>query len=105
MDHVKAVVRPLSVADVVSLVHQARADKVPLYPVSRGMNWGYGGATPPQPGCIVVDLSGMNRIRNASAISLSNPVAVIEAGVTQQQLHEHLKAHAPGLGFNVTGSG
>lgn len=104
MDHVKAVVRPLSVADVVSLVHQARADKVPLYPVSRGMNWGYGGATPPKPGCIVVDLSGMNRIRNASAISLSNPVAVIEAGVTQQQLHEHLKAHAPGLGFNVTGS-
>jgi 4-cresol dehydrogenase (hydroxylating) len=80
MDHVKAVVRPLSVADVVSLVHQARADKVPLYPVSRGMNWGYGGATPPKPGCIVVDLSGMNRIRNASAISLSNPVAVIEAG-------------------------
>ena len=104
MDLVKAVVRPGSVDEVVALVRQARASRQPLYPVSRGMNWGYGGATPPQPGCTVVDLSGMDRIRNASDITAANPVAVIEPGVTQRQLYDHLCAHAPSLMFNVTGS-
>ena len=31
-------------------------------------------------------------------------MALIEPGVTQGQLHQHLQAHAPGLRFNVTGS-
>lgn len=46
----------------------------------------------------------MNRILNAGQISLANPVAVIEPGVTQAQLHAHLQAHCPQLMFNVTGS-
>jgi len=46
----------------------------------------------------------MDRIRNAGAIGLSHPVALVEPGVTQGQLHDYLASHAPGLGFNVTGS-
>lgn len=46
----------------------------------------------------------MNRILNAGAISESNPVAVVEAGVTQGQLADFLAANHPGLTFNVTGS-
>lgn len=98
------VARPRSVDEVVALVRQARARGGRLYPVSRGMNWGYGGARPVLPGCTVVDLSGMDRIRNVGEISERHPVALIEPGVTQRQLYSHLQAHAPTLGFNVTGS-
>jgi 4-cresol dehydrogenase (hydroxylating) len=98
------VVRPRSVEDVVALVRRARADRLALYPVSRGMNWGYGGAAPLRPDGLVVDLSAMDRIRNAAHIGDDCPVALVEPGVTQRQLHEHLCAHAPQLRFNVTGS-
>ena len=47
----------------------------------------------------------MNRILNAASISVDNPIAVIEPGVTQIQLYEFLQAHCPELTFNVTGSG
>jgi 4-cresol dehydrogenase (hydroxylating) len=100
----RQVLRPRSVEDVVAIVRRARAERTPLYPVSRGMNWGYGGAEPVRPGCTVVDLSEMASIRNAGGIGESNPVALLEPGVTQAQLFDHLRRHAPTLGFNVTGS-
>jgi len=96
--------RPTSVGDVQACVERARRESRPLYPVSTGLNWGYGSATPPQPGAVLLDLSGMNRIRNASEISTTQPVAVIEPGVTQRQLQEFLREFHPGLSFNVTGS-
>lgn len=46
----------------------------------------------------------MNRILNADKISLANPVAVIEPGVTQGQLYDFLQSRCPDLTFNVTGS-
>jgi len=95
---------PASVQDVVRLVRAARTAGTPLYPFSTGLNFGYGGKSPVLPGCRLVDLSRMNRILNADQISLDNPVAVIEPGVTQAQLHEFLQRHCPELGFNVTGS-
>jgi 4-cresol dehydrogenase (hydroxylating) len=60
--------------------------------------------SPASAGCDLVDLSGMNRILNAEEISLSNPVAVIEPGVTQGQLYEFLQNNCPKLTFNVSGS-
>ena len=96
--------RPTSTDDVLHLVHQARATKRPLYPVSCGYNWGYGSASPVTAGCALVNLSGMNRILNADKISLSNPVAVLEPGVTQGQLYDFLQLNCPDLTFNVTGS-
>lgn len=96
--------QPTTVDEVVALVNAARQAGTPLYPVSTGLNFGYGGKSPVLPGCALVDLSRMNKIRNADAISLANPVAVIEPGVTQAQLHEFLQQHCPELTFNVTGS-
>lgn len=101
---VLTVLKPQSTNEVVELVRQARHDKTPLYPVSRGYNWGYGSASPVTAGCTLVDLSGMNRILNADKISLSNPVALVEPGVTQGQLYDFLHAHCPQLTFNVTGA-
>ena len=96
--------RPRSVAEVQQLVQQARRKKKPLYPVSVGLNWGYGSASPVVPHCDLVDLSGMSCILNAAQISVENPVAVIEPGVTQGQLYDFLQANCPQLTFNVTGS-
>ena len=87
------------------VVQSARATKTPVYPVSRGLNWGYGSASPVVAGCDLVELGRMNRILNADQISVANPVAVIEPGVTQGQLHEFLATRCPELTFNVTGSG
>ncbi len=96
--------QPATLSDVVSIVKSAHISKTPLYPISTGHNWGYGSASPVSAGCELVDLSKMNRILNADKISLSNPVAVIEPGVTQGQLYDFLQAHCPALTFNVTGS-
>ena len=101
---VTAVHKPMSVVDVLTLVRQARQDKTSLYPISTGFNWGYGSRSPVTEGCALVDLSGMNRILNADEISLSNPVALLEPGVTQGQLYDFLQAKCPGLTFNVTGA-
>lgn len=99
-----AVHRPKTSDDVLRLVHEARKSKTPLYPVSTGFNWGYGSASPVVPGCALVDMSGMNRILNADKISLTNPVALVEPGVTQGQLYDFLQRHCPELTFNVTGT-
>lgn len=96
--------RPTTVDDVKACVVEAGRRQVALYPISTGLNWGYGSATPPAPGTVLLDLAGMNRIRNKAQISESHPVAVIEPGVTQRQLHEYLRESHPGLRFNVTGS-
>jgi 4-cresol dehydrogenase (hydroxylating) len=94
-----------SVDEVVAIVRQARSNGTPLYPISTGLNWGYGSDSPVVDECVLLDLSPMNRILNAGQISVDNPVAVIEPGVTQGQLHEFLEQHCPELTFNVTGSG
>jgi 4-cresol dehydrogenase (hydroxylating) flavoprotein subunit len=104
MDAASEVRRCNSVDEVRALVIDANRTGRKLYPFSTGLNWGYGGTAPVQAGCLPVDLSGMNQIRNASDISLANPVAVVEPGVTQGQLEAFLCAHHPKLTFNVTGS-
>jgi 4-cresol dehydrogenase (hydroxylating) flavoprotein subunit len=101
---VAGVHKPGSIDDVVALVNKARTEGSPVYPISQGLNWGYGSAAPATAGCTLVDLSAMNRILNADKISLSNPVAVVEPGVTQGQLYDFLQKHCPSLTFNVTGS-
>lgn len=86
------------------MIRDARSRKIPLHPLSTGLNWGYGTAADIPKGVELVDLSGMRRILNANEISQKNPVAVVEPGVSQGQLAEFLRVHHPGLMFNVTGS-
>lgn len=101
---ISGVEQPQSLQDVIALVQSARRKGGHLYPVSTGLNWGYGSCSPVREGGIVVDLSRMNRILNADSISLDNPVALIEPGVTQAQLSDFLVKHCPELTFNATGS-
>lgn len=96
------VLRPASTDEVRRIVATANSCRVPLYPVSCGKNWGLGSALPVRDGGVVVDLRRMNRIVEVNA---DRCYAVVEPGVTQGQLHDHLRAHKIPLTLNVTGSG
>lgn len=98
---VVAALNPRSVEHVVELVGVARAQRVPLYPFSTGKNWGLGSRLPPGAGCALVDLGGLNRIRE---VDERYHYAIVEPGVTQGQLAEHLGARGFPLLLNVTGS-
>jgi len=97
-----AVVRPATVAEVQEVMRIAGAYRCPIYPISGGKNWGLGDACPTTAGQVVLDLRRLNAIRE---VNEELGYAVVEAGVTQRQLFEHLRAHAPSLMLDVTGAG
>jgi 4-cresol dehydrogenase (hydroxylating) flavoprotein subunit len=79
---------PGSTAEVVALVKLANQYDLPLWPCSKGKNWGYGGATPARDGALVLVLERLNRI---IAVDAEMAYAVVEPGVTFRQLHQHLQ--------------
>ena len=84
---IAAALRPTQAPSVQRIVQIAARHRVPLYPISTGRNWGYGGANPPQDDCVVLDLSLLNRIL---AVDAELGTATLEPGVTQGQLRAHL---------------
>lgn len=97
-----AVLKPGSTEEVVEVVKIAGAFCIPLYPISRGKNWGYGDACAVTDGQVIVDLSRMNRILE---VDQTLAYAVIEPGVTQQQLSMYLLDHKIPLWMDCTGAG
>ena len=55
-------VAPASVEQVQAVVRIANRYKVPLYPISTGKNYGYGGAAANLRGSVIVDLKRMNKV-------------------------------------------
>lgn len=98
----RAIVMPASQAEVVAIVALAARHGVAVYPISTGKNWGYGDACATGPGQLIVALARMNRIVHVDA---DLAYAVIEPGVTQQQLSDHLRAHRLPLWMDCTGAG
>jgi len=82
------VVFPNSTDEVQELVRLANRTATPLVPLSSGLN--FHGATIPARGGIVADLSQMNKILS---IDTDNWFAVIEPGVTYEQLQNELSTH------------
>ena len=80
-----AILAPASTAEAVEIVRLAARHRVPLVP--QGGNTGMAaGATPPADGsAILLSMRRMNRIRSISA---EGKIAVAEAGVILQALHE-----------------
>ncbi len=95
-------VRPRTSAQVKALVDLARETGVPLYPISRGHNLGYGDRSPVTDGNVLLDLSMMRAIRNYDA-ELGH--VEIEPGVSQQDLYEFLQAQKQPLWMDTTGAG
>lgn len=96
-----AVLRPAGVSDVRQIIEVARSTKVLLQPVSTGRNWGFGSALPPRGPAALVQLGDMDRILKVDG---RLGYAVIEPGVTQGRLSDHLAALGGTLKINVTGS-
>lgn len=97
-----AILLPASTAEVQEIVRIAGRFGVPLYPISRGRNWGYGDACAPTDGQVIVDLGRMNRILE---VNTRLAYAVLEPGVTQAQLSTWLREHKTGLWVDCTGAG
>ena len=97
-----AVVRPANADEVAQLARIASRYALAVYPISTGKNWGYGDACAVGAGQVLLDLSRMNRIVHVDA---ELAYAVIEPGVTQQQLAAYLKERKLGLWADCTGAG
>ncbi|MCP4646040.1 MAG: FAD-dependent oxidoreductase, partial [bacterium] len=93
---------PTTTGEVQEIVRVASKHGVVVYPLSRGKNWGYGDACAPTNGAAVVNLSRMNRILE---VNTDLAYAVIEPGVSQQQLYRYLQEHKTGLWMDATGAG
>jgi 4-cresol dehydrogenase (hydroxylating) len=95
------IVRPADVREVQACVAVANRYGVPLYPISSGKNWGYGSKVPPRDGSVLLDLGRLNRI-----LEFDEDLAyvTVEAGVTQQQLYDFLRARGSRLWMDATGS-
>ncbi|CUM49442.1 uncharacterized protein AC631_05789 [Debaryomyces fabryi] len=82
-------VYPGSTEDVQSIVKWANRWKIPLYSISMGRNFGYGGAAPRLRGSIVVDLGRrMNRILKLNNKSYT---CLLEPGVSYFKLYDEIK--------------
>ncbi len=96
------VLLPASTAEVQAIVATAAKEGAGLYPIARGRNWGYGDACAPECGAAILDLSRMDAILEINA---ELGYAVIEPGVTQQQLYEAVRENAPDFWVDCTGAG
>ena len=96
---VPLVLRPACEQEVGDVVMVANEYRIPLYPLSTGKNWGVGSKLPVVDDCVLVDLSGMNRIVE---VNEEFCYSIIEPGVTQAQLAAYLRQHHPGVTVNFT---
>lgn len=97
-----AAVAPGSVEEVQAILRLANQHKIPLWPVSRGKNLGYGTAAPRLPGSVVLDLGRMNKI-----LEYDDKLAycVVEPGVSFYDLYEHIQANGGKCWMSVPGNG
>ncbi len=98
---IAAILRPGTLADVQACLRAANRYGTPVYPISSGKNWGYGSRVPPADGCVLLDLSRLNRIVDFSE---ELGFVTVEPGVTQRQLYEFLKQRNSRLWMDATGS-
>jgi 4-cresol dehydrogenase (hydroxylating) len=81
-------VAPKTVEEIQALLKVANEHKVPLWPISRGKNFGYGTAAPRMAGTVVLDLARMNRILE---VNEDMGYVVVEPGVGFNDLFKYLK--------------
>lgn len=95
------VVFPKTEKEIRSLVQVANTHQVPLYPFSRGKNWGLGSHIPVKANHVIVDLSQMNKILEFDS---EYGVVRIQPGVSQRDLSNFLLKKKARYRLNVTGS-
>ncbi|MAW81949.1 MAG: FAD-linked oxidase [Parvularcula sp.] len=103
LDHAaSAAVAPESVEEVQAIVRVANEHRLPLWPVARGKNLGYGAAAPVLAGSAVLDMTRMNKILD---VDERFAYATLEPGVGFYQFHEHLTNNDIPLWMSVPANG
>ncbi|WP_291995337.1 FAD-binding oxidoreductase [Candidatus Accumulibacter sp. ACC003] len=98
-----AVVFPASAEEVAAVVKVAAHHRLPVWPSSKGRNWGYGTTLAIDDGALVMILERMNRVLE---VNEELAYAVIEPGVTYEQFNAHLRSKGYKLWIDCTdGSG
>jgi 4-cresol dehydrogenase (hydroxylating) len=101
-DHVPGgAVAPANVEEVRAVIKLANQYKIPVWPISRGKNFGYGGSAPLMSGSIVLDLSRMKKIIE---VDEKLGYCVIEPGVGFYDLYQHLQENKIPLWMSVPGN-
>lgn len=93
-----AALLPTTVEHVQQVVTICNRYKVPIWPISTGKNLGYGSAAPGERGQVVLDLKRMNRILE---VDPDLCYALVEPGVTYQQLYDYIQEHDYPLWLSV----
>jgi (+)-pinoresinol hydroxylase len=83
-----AAVGPDSVEQVQGIVRIANRYKIPLYAISTGKNFAYGGPSPNVRGSITVDLKRMNRVLE---VDEKRHFALVEPGVSYFDLYRYIQ--------------
>ena len=81
-------VAPSSVEQVQAVVRIANRYRVPLFPISTGKNFGYGGPSANLAGSVIVDLKRMNRVLE---VDENRHFALVEAGVSYFDLYRYIQ--------------
>jgi 4-cresol dehydrogenase (hydroxylating) len=97
-----AALAPASVEQIQAVLKIANEFRIPLWPISRGKNFGYGGAAPRMPGTVMLDLGRMNRILE---VNQKLGYCVLEPGVGFFDLWDHLKQNKIPLQMGIPGNG
>jgi (+)-pinoresinol hydroxylase len=83
-------VSPTTVEQVQAIVRAANRYKIPLFPISTGKNFAYGGPSPNLDGSVIVDLKRMNKIIE---VDEGRHFALVEPGVSYFDLYRYIQDH------------
>jgi 4-cresol dehydrogenase (hydroxylating) len=93
-------VAPITVEEIREIVRVSSEHRVPLWPISRGKNLGYGGSAPHLSGSLVLDLSRMKKIE----VDEENGTVLLEPGVGFYDLYDYLQSRRIKLWLSVPGN-
>ncbi len=99
---VPCLLKPGGIDGLRQIVARAKENRIPIYPISRGKNWGYGAHLPVKDGSTIVSLERLRKI--GPCVPESNKIYV-QPGVSQEDLYNYLETNYPQFTFNVTAGG
>ena len=97
---VAAIIRPADRPEVQECLRVATQWEVPVYPVSKGKNWGLGSRVPTGDHCVLMELERLNRI-----VEFNEPLSylTVEPGVSFRQASDFLRTRGTNLFLSVIG--
>jgi 4-cresol dehydrogenase (hydroxylating) len=96
-----AAVTATSIEHVQGVVKICNKYNIPVWTISTGNNLGYGSSAPVQRGQVILDLKKMNKIID---VDVDMATALVEPGVTYQQLYDYLEDNNIPLMCSMPGS-